>query len=90
MLVLMENIKEYVSSYGEYKGADISKEDLIIYDLDYGAEELYKISNVKKVEELYKIFNNSEMREIFMEMFGNHVEVTATKEGFEIDNYDHD
>lgn len=37
-----------------------------------------------------RMINSSEMKDIFLAMFGDHVKVTATREGFDVEDYDHD
>jgi hypothetical protein len=33
---------------------------------------------------------SSEMEDVMKAMFGDHVKVVATREGFDVDDYDHD
>jgi hypothetical protein len=37
-----------------------------------------------------KAVNSSEMEDVMQAMFGDHVKVIATREGFEVEEYDHD
>lgn len=37
-----------------------------------------------------RMINSSEMEDIFLAMFGDHVKVTATREGFDVEDYEHD
>lgn len=41
-------------------------------------------------ELMSKAIMSSEMEDVMLAMFGNHVQVVATREGFSVDEYDHD
>jgi hypothetical protein len=43
-----------------------------------------------KNEPLLKWWNSIQCDEAFLAAFGNHCQITATPEGFEVDGYDHD
>jgi hypothetical protein len=36
------------------------------------------------------MIGSSEMEDIMLEMFGDHVKVVATRNGFDVEDYDHD
>lgn len=93
---------ENVTSYGEYEGDDKSVwafEGSIKYILDHNAA-YYKDTQDKiiasggydreSLEGMYGLILEPELEDVFKSMFGDHVRVTATRDGFEVDEYEHD
>jgi hypothetical protein len=87
--------------WGEYDGDedDVWAVDNIRYVLNndrayYAAERGLILSkggvNVESCEAFTSVINSSEMEDIFRAMFGDHVQVVATREGFTITDYEHD
>ena len=46
--------------------------------------------NTKLCKDFSAMINSLEMEDVMKAMFGDHVKVVATREGFEVDDYDHD
>ena len=46
--------------------------------------------NVNMCEAFGRMIQSSEMEDVMKAMFGDHVKVVATREGFDVDDYDHD
>ena len=97
-----EDEMKNVTTWGEYDGEDKSVwacEGSISRVLS-GHHEWHKelaeqILNaggvdVASCEVIENVFASSEMEDIFETLFGDHVKVTATRKGFDIDEYDHD
>jgi hypothetical protein len=74
--------------YGEYEGDD---ETVWINDPDYGDhnEELIPESVSANSDALRKLLSKIS-DDVFMDMFGDHCKVFATREGFDVQEYDHD
>lgn len=90
---------ENVSAWGEYEGEDetVWVASNIEYTLlsKYHEEEAAKILAAGGVDEdscslIDKMISSSEMEDIMWEMFGDHVQVTATRGGFDITECEHD
>ena len=45
-------------------------------------------SNVCELFE--KMIRSEEMEDVMLAMFGNHVSITATRDGFNVEDYDHE
>jgi hypothetical protein len=75
-------------SYGEYDGDD---ENVWIEDPDYGdyQEELIPKNVSKNAEALRRLLGKID-DDVFLDMFGDHVQVFATREGFDVQDYEHD
>jgi hypothetical protein len=74
--------------YGEeYNGPD---DDIFtIYSWNGSAAEVDGI-NVESLKSFESFITAHEMTDVLEEMFGEHVTVTATREGFTAEEYDHD
>lgn len=92
---------ENVTAWGEYEGEDESVwvSQNIAHVLNSGSkyyqEEAAKIRAAGGVDEdscnfIDKMISSNEMEEIMKEMFGDHVVITATRDGFEVTDYEHD
>lgn len=90
---------ENVNHYGEYEGEDetVWAIENISYGLNskYHANEATKIRAAGGIDEdscqlIDKMIQSKEMEEIMKEMFGDHVSITATRDGFDINDYEHD
>ena len=74
--------------YGEYSGED---ENVWICDPDYGDYNEEKIPET--VEENMKALRSTLGKipdEIYLELFGDHSSVYASKDGFDVEDYEHD
>jgi hypothetical protein len=96
---------EDVSPYGEYEGENESiwATESIKYTLeefDGVGKDYYKevrelilagtAVDIESCELLTTMMSSNEFEPVMEAMFGNHVKVIATKEGFEVEEYDHD
>jgi hypothetical protein len=90
---------ENVSVWGEYEGEDESVWVVpgMKYTLSskYHAEDAAKIRaaggvDVDSCQLIDKMIQSSEMEDIMEEMFGDHVVITATRDGFDVNDYEHD
>lgn len=85
----ISNAKDYDEiQYGEYNGED---ESVWVTDDDYGDhnEELIPQSvkdNADVLRSLLAKIDDS----VYLDMFGDHVQVFATREGFDVQEYSHD
>ena len=55
-------------------------------------ELIQKLGGVdaKSCNEFSSMICSPAMEDVMLEMFGDHVKIIATREGFEVDDYDHD
>ena len=88
-----------VNHYGVYEGEDetVWVVPSMKYTLSskYHAEDAAKIRaaggvDVDSCQLIDKMIQSSEMEDIMMEMFGDHVIITATRDGFDVNDYEHD
>ena len=85
----ISNAKDYDNIYhGEYVGED---ETIWVEDPDYGDtnEEMIPES-VKENTEVLRKFLSKIDNNVFLEMFGDHAQVSVTREGFDVQGYEHD
>jgi hypothetical protein len=91
---------DYIN-YGEYDGENESvwAADNLQYvmecDRDYWKETKEKILSggaidINSCQTLEKMLGSGEMDDIMREMFGDHVKVILTRDGIEIEDYDHE
>ena len=90
---------ENVTVWGEYEGEDESVwvASNITHTLSskYYEDEAARILAAGGVDEdscnlIDKMISSNEMEDIMKEMFGDHVQVIATRDGFEVTDYEHD
>ena len=88
-----------INHHGEYEGEDetVWVVPSMKYTLSskYHAEDAAKIRaaggvDVDSCQLIDKMIQSSEMEDIMMEMFGDHVVITATRDGFDVNDYEHD
>lgn len=85
----VSNAKDYENiRWGEYEG---DEEGVWCSDGDYGDhnKEMIPESVEKNADALRKLLSKID-EDVFLDMFGNHVQVFATREGFDVQDYDHD
>ena len=77
---------ENVSPWGEYEG------DLEDVWVEYFVKHIPDSNDIDKesCEFIRKMIGSSEMEDIMLEMFGDHVKVVATRNGFDVEDYEHD
>jgi hypothetical protein len=73
--------------YGEYEGDD---ETVWTHGDDCYGDVEPPAHIVPALNALDSLIQNDELESIFKTMFGNHVKVIATREGFKTEQYDHD
>lgn len=87
--------------YGEYDGDDEtiwSASNPVRHmqgDVNWDKETSAKVQattglNAESIQEFMDILNSSAMQDIFEAMFGNHVQVTLTRAGIEVEEHSHD
>lgn len=87
---------ENVSAWGEYEGEDETVWALESYALtstsDWYKEQREKATGVdiESCRMFAKMVCSSEMEDVMLAMFDDHVVVTATRNGFDVTDYDHD
>lgn len=69
---------DQLSPWGEYEGDNEDIWERCAYDLN------------KDAQWLDKFLSGSDMKEVMKSTFGDHVKIIATKEGFDVQEYDHD
>lgn len=74
--------------YGEYEGDD---ESVWIEDPDYGDfnEEAIPKQVIEHAQALRNLLAKID-ENVFLDMFGDHVRVFATRDGFDVEEFDHD
>lgn len=89
-------------SYGEYDGevegvwaTEYSISRILSSDSSYDKETADLIRKCGGVDAEYcdlftEMLGCSEMENVFLAMFGDHVQVILTREGFQVDGYDHE
>lgn len=85
------NAKDYdLVSFGEYDG-DENEDGVWIDDADYGDlnTKLIPPGVAQNIQNLRAILEKID-DDIYLQMFGDHVKVVATREGFEVHEYEHD
>jgi len=88
---------ENVSAWGEYEGEDETVWALEAYVLT-GNSKWHEESKAKVSEDVdtescrmfAKMVCSSEMEDVMLAMFDDHVVVTATRNGFDVTDYEHD
>lgn len=87
-----------LSYYGEYEGEN---EDIFsgssyefVSERDYYKEIQAKAAaggvDTQSIQELSNLIGSDEMEDILLMMFDDHVVVTATRNGFDVEEYNHD
>jgi|LakMenEpi03Aug12_release.lakeMendotaPanAssembly.Ray.scaffolds.fasta_scaffold518065_2 hypothetical protein len=85
----VSNAKDYDEiRYGEYGG---DQENVWVADSDYGDfnEELIPQSVIANTDALRSLLSKID-NDVFLDMFGDHAQVFATREGFDVHEYSHD
>lgn len=97
----LDNLDE-VSPYGEYEGeeegvwaTDCSIRNILEGKASWCADIKDSVEasgpyDLDSVDAIRQAISSSDMEDVMYTMFGDHVEVTATREGFEVNEYDHD
>jgi hypothetical protein len=85
-----EQFEEDVTSWGDYEGEDENVWSEYAWGFKYHKDRYYEGINIDQAEEFSKLVGSSDMEEVMEAMFGDHVRVVATREGFDVREYDHD
>lgn len=75
-----------VSPYGDYGG----ETEGIFATSTYGLEKEVDKKTFQACKDIEKILCSDAMEDVMETAFGDHVEVTVTKTGIQVDEYDHD
>ena len=89
---------EDLSRHGDYSGEDegVWAEDtwILTGDSQYCVDRRKEIDltgvDLQSVAAFSKMISSSDMEEILKEMFEDHVTVSATRDGFDVEEYEHD
>lgn len=76
--------------WGEYEGDEETATDGSEIFAWEGWGDAPKGLNVEMCKAFGRMIGSSEMEDVMKAMFGDHVKVVATREGFDVDDYDHD
>lgn len=76
--------------WGEYDGdEEVAADGSEIFAWEGWGEAPVDL-NTEMCKAFDRMINSSEMEDVMKAMFGDHVKVVATREGFDVDDYDHD
>lgn len=78
--------KEELDNVGVYERYDGDAEGVWAAD-DYSIKDLLPEEKAASCKELSSIIQSAEMQDAILSAFGDHVEVTVTREGFEVEEY---
>lgn len=77
-------------NWGEYEGDEETATDgseIVVYE---GWGTFPDIFDKASCDSFSRMIQSSEMEDVMKAMFGDHVKVTATREGFDVQDYEHD
>lgn len=76
--------------WGEYDGdEEVAADGSEIFAWEGWGEAPHGL-NTEMCKAFDRMIRSSEMEDVMEAMFGDHVKVVATREGFDVDDYDHD
>jgi hypothetical protein len=84
---------EDVTRWGEYEGEDETEWSETSWGFKYeGDRKNRTFEGIDKasIDKFSALIQSSDMESVMLAMFDNHVRVTATRNGFDVDEYDHD
>lgn len=89
------NVKDLddLSHWGEYEGEDENEWSESHYGFDYERTHKNKIfEGVDKamIDKFSSLIQSSDMESVMKAMFDDHVRVIATRDGFDVEEHDHD
>jgi len=79
-----------VTDWGDYEGEDDTVWSETSWGFTYHKDKNFEGVNLDDVENFSELVSGSEMQDVMKEMFGDHVRVVATREGFDVQEYNHD
>lgn len=77
-----------VSHYGEYEGSD--EDDVLVLQGYNVRNKQYDGINSQSVQSMENLIYSGVLCDILQDLFGEHSIVVATREGFDVSEYDHD
>lgn len=89
---------ENVTSYGEYdgdaEGVWAESSWILCTDTDYTRKQREALdltgTDAQSIDKFSSMIQSSEMQDVMEAMFGDHVRVIATRDGFDVDDHSHD
>lgn len=88
-----EQLEDF-TAWGEYEGEDenVWSESSwgFKYEMERHPEKDFSGIDMAMVNKFATMIQSSEMEDVMEAMFGDHVRVTATRDGFDVDDHDHD
>lgn len=79
---------ENVSSWGEYEGEE---EGVWLWSDGFSATDVEASASIRKMARaLDEVIQSSDMTDVLKDVFGDHVQVTVTRDGIDITDYEHD
>lgn len=85
---------EDLTSWGEYEGEDeqVWSESAwgFKYEKERHPEKDFSGIDMESVNKFSELIQSGDMDSVMQAMFGDHVRVTATRDGFDVQDYDHD
>ena len=93
-----EEQMEDIASWGDYEGEDQSVFSegawILAGESDYAVERRKGMDlqgcDFESLNTFNKMMQSSEMKDVMLAMFGDHVRVVATRDGFDVEDHDHD
>ena len=75
-----------VTTWGEYNG---EQKDIFAFEGTYYIPDELK-KREEQIKEMESLLHNGAMEEVLEATFGDHVQVTVTAKGIDVDDYEHD
>ena len=79
-----------VSDWGAYEGEDESVWSETVWGFTYHTDRHFEGINFKEAKQFSDLIESDDMKEVMEAMFGDHVRVVATRDGFDVQEYHHD
>ena len=83
------NEVDNITAWGEYEGKTEGIFSSTMWGMKYEKITLPEATSAA-CEDVSSIINSSEMRDVLQEMFGDHVSIQLTANGFNVSEFDHD
>lgn len=81
---------EELTSWGDYEGEDESVWSETAWGFTYHKDRQYEGIIVGEAKQFADLIGSGDMEEVMEAMFGDHVRVVATRDGFDVQEYVHD
>lgn len=79
-----------ISRWGEYEGDDDNEWSESPWGFKYHKRTDAEGINIDSINKFAELIQSSELESVMEAMFGDHVRVLATREGFDVEDIDHD